>query len=53
LNTQIVSGSGAIVHTFTLNGGTKSLINTDLMPGLYFMNIQSKNGVAIAKFVVK
>ena len=54
LNTQIVSGSGAVVRTFTLNGASKSIVNvTDLMPGLYFISVQSKNEVAIAKFVVK
>ncbi len=54
LNTQIVSGSGAVVRTFTLNGASKSIVNvTDLMSGLYFISVQSKNEVAIAKFVVK
>lgn len=54
LNAEILSVSGVSIRTLTLSGATKSTVNVaDLTPGLYLMSVQSKSGVATAKFMVK
>lgn len=54
LETQIVTSTGAIVRSLTLNGGTKATINTsDLASGFYFINVKTAQSISVGKFMVR
>jgi len=52
LKAQIFDKIGRVVHDFSFSGTTKS-INIDFLPtGIYFLNLQTKEGVEAVKFWV-
>lgn len=54
LNAQILTATGATVRTLSLAGGEKVSVNTaDLQAGIYFLRVQTAQGISVAEFVVK